>query len=433
MNDRSSRRQFLQRSALTAGTLFLSGWKNRRSPRKLSANDRLQLGVVGVAGVGRTHLEGCIREDVVALCDVDVAALDDASRSLPKASVHTDFRRMLDQESLDGVVIGTADHTHAVIAIQAIQAGCHVFCTDPLTRTVSEARAVATMARRRGSVTQMGGSLVHPAIEREVIRQIQAGVLGTVTDVHAWSSKTHGELNLPQNGPATPSNVDYDLWLGPVSRRPFRSDYLGGRWRHWWQFGGGTLTDAGSSYFSLVHRATSVAAPTQIHASGPPLHLENTPSWLKVRYTYSRKEPQPPLELTWYHGGMQPADAELEGFEKVKDGLLFRGTAGKMLVSASGATLLLKDHPAQSLTVSDHLTETPDRLCEWLEACKGVGKGLTECPFDLSAGVAEAVHLGNVAYRTDRKLAWDSRKMIASNLPDASEYLQHNYRFGWWI
>jgi predicted dehydrogenase len=426
-----SRRQFLHCSSLALGAVGLAGWRGRREPRKLSANDRLNLGVVGVAGQGKLHLEECVKENVVALCDVDTQSLRSASQDFPRANPYTDFRRMLDRENLDGVVIATPDHTHAVASVFAMQQGCHVFCADPLTHCISEARSVALAARRYRRVTQMGGTLCDPALEDRVVDFVRGGALGLVTEVHAWTDRSHGELNPGLAPSAAPPNVDYDLWLGPLFPRPYRNEFLPARWRHWWLFGGGTLSDVGCCHVSLAHRALGLSAPKRVQTWGPALHLDYTPGWLIARSVYVQKDPLPEISLTWYHGGERPTRFAEPVIRNCPEGLLFVGSAGKLLVEESRAQVLVAGQPLQSLAVEPSAGNRRSRLCEWVEACRS--GGTTAGNFEFAASVAESVLLANVAYRTDRKLEWDSRRLEASNLPEASEYVQHSYRPGWMI
>lgn len=426
-----SRRQFLQSSSLAVGSLCLTGWRGRSGNRRLSANERLNLGVIGVSGQGEVHLETCARENIVALCDVNTQSLGSASQNLPRAALYTDFREMLDRETLDGVVIATPDHTHAVMSIIAMQQGCHVYCADPLSHTISEARAVASVARRRRRITQLGGSLGSPALEDRVIEMIQVGTIGTVSEVHAWTTLSHGELDRRPWSSAAPDHVDYDLWMGPLFNRPYRSDYLPGRWRHWWHFGGGTLSDAGTQYYSLAHRALGLTAPTKIQSWGPAVHLENTPSWLIARSIYPQKDPSSPVTFFWYHGGQCPNQFEEPSVQNTDEGLLLVGSSGKVLVTPSYAKLLMNGQPEQSILALESAGARTHRLCEWMDACRTGASTIAN--FEFAGRVTEAMLLGNVAHRTDRKLVWDERRMVVSNLPEASEYIQHSYRPGWEI
>src|SRR5688572_12119134 len=154
MNTPLSRRTFIKGTALTAASAYLAG--RRRSVRGASANDKINIGVIGVAGRGAANLQGVSKENIVALCDVDENNLAAAVKNFPEARTYHDFRQLIDQKNIDAIVISTPDHTHAVAAVAALRTGRHVYCEKPLTRTISECRIVTELARKQKRVTQIG-------------------------------------------------------------------------------------------------------------------------------------------------------------------------------------------------------------------------------------------------------------------------------------
>ena len=148
------RREFLQRSALAAGGFWLTS--GQAAPRKISANDKLNLGIIGVAHQAQYDMNNVASENIVALCDVDDNFLSGAKQKFPAARTYSDFRRLLDQKDIDAVVIATPDHTHAVATAAALRSGRHVYCEKPLTRTISECRVVTELARKHKRITQIG-------------------------------------------------------------------------------------------------------------------------------------------------------------------------------------------------------------------------------------------------------------------------------------
>ncbi|MBI1842834.1 MAG: Gfo/Idh/MocA family oxidoreductase [Verrucomicrobia bacterium] len=432
MKYRSSRRQFLQRVGLAVGSAFHLGWRARPRPsRAIGANDRLRLGVVGVGGYGAELLRACDEEQVLALCDVDRRALDAARVSNPQATLYRDFRRMLDHERLDGVVVAAADHAHAVICAAALQTGCHVYCAAPMARTVSEARRLSQLAARARCVTQVGEAFASSPVETALLELLRGNAVGPILEVHAWTSRSHGELRTEPEAPMAPPHLDFELWLGPSFPRKYRESLTAGKWRHWWEFGGGTLADVGAAQFDLIHRALDLAAPERVEAEGPPLHLDYTPAWLSARWVYSRKAQQAPLVVLWNHGA-PPRDALRSLLPATAtDGVLFLGDHGELVVTQNDLTIRLRDEPAHRPLSS--IDNPPGRrpMAQWRESCRSSRKG--DRRFENAAAPTESMLLGNVAYRTDRKLVWDPRGLVASNLPDASEYLQHSYQPGWEI
>ncbi len=428
-----SRRIFLKQIALGSialGTSALLPNISFAGARKLSANEKLNVGVIGVAHRGGEDLRGVQSENIAALCDIDDTYLASAAKRFPAARTYNDFRRLLDQKDLDAIVIGTPDHTHAVAAVAALKSGRHVYCEKPLTHTVSECRAVMEAARKAKLATQLGTQIHAENNYRRVVEWVQSGALGQVKEVHVWCSATYGNKERPTATPPVPPSVHYDLWLGPVEYRPYSPEYLPGSWRHWWVFGGGALGDFGCHYMDLPHWALGLRAPLSAEAiAGPPVHPESVPPWLVVRYEYPARGAQPPVTLTWYHGGRKPSPElltpDLAG--KWDSGVLFIGAKGALLADYGRHQLLgdlagLQPPPASIPNSIGH-------HAEWILACKTGAP--TTCNFEYSGALTEAVLLGNVAYRAGAKIDWDSRKLRAKSCPQATQYIEHHYRQGW--
>ncbi|MEW6159524.1 MAG: Gfo/Idh/MocA family oxidoreductase [Verrucomicrobiota bacterium] len=421
-----SRRHFL--GASTAGAF----WIVRQSFARISPNEKLNLGVIGVGGRGGENLKEVSGENIVALCDVDDNTLAAAAKLHPGAKTYNDFQKLIAQNDIDAIVIGTPDHVHAVQAMAALQSGRHVYCEKPLTRTISEARAVTELARKKKLITQIGTQIHAGNNYRRVVELVQSGVIGAVREVHVWVTATYGGMDLPKTYPPAPPHLHYDLWLGPVPERPYSPEWVPFKWRHWWAFGGGSLADFGCHFMDLPHWALGLSQPLSAEViDGPPVHAESTPLWLMVSYQYPARGEKPPVHLTWYHGGKQPPPAILpESYAmKWKSGVLFIGDKGQVL-SDYGKHLLLPEKQFEGFKRPEpFLANSIGHHKEWIKAVKT--GGVTTCHFDYSGPLTEAALLGNVAYRTGKKIEWDARNLKARNCPEAERYIQHEYRKGW--
>ncbi len=414
---RTTRRHFLITSAATAASVALI----RPSTIAHALSDRLRLGVVGVGGRGGANLNGVSHEDVVALCDVDEGHLDGAMKRHPKAGRFVDFRKMLDDTKLDGVVVSTADHTHAVIGLAAMERGKHLYCEKPLAWSVDETRRMTGLARDKKLVTQMGTQIHSGVGYRRTVERVRSGVIGDITDVHVWVGKAWVGSDRPQDTPPVPRGLHWDLWLGPAPTRPYHSSYHPASWRGWWDFGGGTLSDMACHHMDLPFWALQLDHPTSVEATGPEVHPESAPRTLQVAFKFPARGPRPPLTLTWYQGGERPAvlkqpitipGAEApteESFPRWGDGTLFVGTKGYILADYNRHVVLPRG-PFQEVEAPPR--SIPDSIGhhrEWTEAIKGNGR--TSCPFDYSGPLTESVLLGNVAFRAGEALHWDAEKM----------------------
>ena len=433
MNAQSSRRTFLKRTAFGAAGLWLAIPK-ASAARKLSPNEKLNIGVIGVANRGGDNLNGVAGENIVALCDIDDKFLTAAAQKFPSAKTYNDFRLLLEQKDIDAVVISTPDHTHAVIAVQTLKSGRHVYCEKPLTHTISEARMVTDLARKHKRVTQIGTQIHAGNNYRRVVELIQSGAIGTVRDVHVWVNASYGNRERPKEARPIPPHIHYELWLGPAEYRPYHPDYLPFNWRHWWAFGGGALADFGCHYMDLPHWALGLRHPVAVEVvDGPPVHDESTPPWLIVRYEHPARGEHPPVKLTWYHGGKRPellpSLLSEEQLSKWASGVLFIGEKGMVMSDYSKHVLLPEKDFADFVRPAPFIKPSIGHHKEWIEACKTSGQ--TTCPFDYSGPLTETALLGNVAYRVGKRLKWDAKKLRAKNCPEADQYIQHHYRKGW--
>ncbi len=432
MKTSQTRRQFIWRTSIAAAGLALPA--RAASTRKVSPNEKLNLGIIGVANQGNYDLTNVAAENIVALCDVDDKYLAGAAQKFPSAKTYNDFRRLLDQNDIDSVVIAIPDHTHAVVTVAALKSGRHVYCEKPLTRTISECRVVMETARKMKRVTQIGTQIHAGNNYRRVVELVQSGTIGPVAEVHVWVNASYGGKDVPKDTPPAPPQLHYDLWLGPARPRPYSPEYLPFNWRHWWAFGGGALADFGCHYLDLPHWALGLRAPSSAEViDGPAVHPESTPPWLIVRYEHPARGEKPAVKLTWYHGGKQPPAAVLptELAEKWKSGVLFIGSKGMVLADYGRNMLLPEKDFAGFVPPKPFIPNSIGHHAEWILACKTGGP--TTCGFDYSGPLTEAALLGNVAFRSGKKLDWDSKHLRAKNCPEAAQFIQHQYRAGWAI
>src|SRR5882724_3966460 len=209
-----TRRRFLYSSALAAGAAAFAGPAIAASTRKLSANDKLNIGVVGVIGKGHSDMQCCSGENIIAICDVDEKGSARARSDHPDAKFYRDFRNMLEKEkSLDAVIVATPDHLHAVIAAAAIKMGKHVYCQKPLTQTIYEARLLRKLAKEHNVATQMGNQGSAEDGLRRAVEVVQAGIIGSVKEVHVWSNRPiwPQAMDRPVGEDPVPSTFDWDL------------------------------------------------------------------------------------------------------------------------------------------------------------------------------------------------------------------------------
>ena len=416
-----TRRQFLAATSTAVAFPYVG--------RVLGANDKLNIGVVGVTGRGASNLKGVSGENIVALCDVSASNLAGAKKQFSNAKTYSDFRKMLEQKDLDAVVCSTPDHTHAIVGVSALKSGRHLYCEKPLAHTVSEVRAMSEAARKHKRTTQMGNQIHSGTNYRRVVELVQSGAIGEVKEVHVWSNATYGKINLSPDDVPIPKGLDYDLWLGPLPYKSFRKEYAPFHWRNFWSFGGGTLADFWCHYADLAHWALDLTHPLSVHSQVGKARPERVTSTMRVEYTYPARGEKPPVKLTWYQGGERPPGLNLKP-NQFKAAVLFVGDKGKLISNYGRHELWpaeqFKDFKAPPKTIPDSI----GHHAEWIKACKEGGKSMTD--FSYSGPLSECALLGIVSHRVgNKKLDWDWKNMKAKGLPEADRYIRHQYRSGW--
>jgi len=409
-------------------------------------SEKLNIAGIGVGGQGASDLQALESQNIVALCDVDWRHAADTFRRYPNAKKYKDFREMLDKEdkNIDAVVVATPDHVHAPASMAAIKRGKHVYCEKPLTHSVYEARMIADAAREHKVATQMGNQ-GQAGVETRLLREyIWDGAIGPVREAHVWTDRPLNGLNKvywpqgvdrPTDKPKPPDTLDWDLWLGPAPERPYNPAYLPFVWRGWWDFGTGALGDIGCHALDPVFRVLKLGHPTSVEAICTLVNKETYPVASVVHYQFPARGEQPAVKLTWYDGGMRPPRPdELEDDRQMgTNGALFIGDKGKML----SGRLIPESKMSEYKKPDPTIPRSPGHHIEWIEACKGGKPAGSNFP-DHAGLLAQAVLLGNVALRPElkermnrTKLMWDGENMKITNVPDANQFLQREYRKGW--
>jgi predicted dehydrogenase len=447
----TSRRTFLKTTAAAAGAVgarsLLAQSVPASSGPKVSANSKIDIAFIGVGGKGQENLNRLSAMqgvNVVALCDVDGKTRAGAAQKHPGAKQYDDYRRLLDDaKSFDAAVVTIPDNHHAYAAVNAMRLGKHVYCEKPLVHDVYEARLMRETAAAKKVATQMGNSGHASRGLRAVVEAVQAGVLGNVTEAHAWSNRPIWPQGMarPAGEDPVPPELNWDMWLGPAPYRPFKGNrvYHPFVWRGWWDFGTGALGDMGCHIIDSIYWGCELGSPTSVEAEfDSPHNDESAPNWSVVRWTFKGKNGQP-LKVTWYDGGKLPP-AELhdgiikkdeKGQVNIDNGVLIVGDKGRLLKGQQGGNYrLLPEKDFQGFTPPPRtLPESPGHYEEWLAACRGGVPAMSN--FDYASRLTEMVLLGNVAIRAGQRIEWDEDKMAVTNLPEANRFVKREYRKGW--
>jgi predicted dehydrogenase len=454
-----TRRRFLRSSAVTAGCLIVPrsvlGAQGRQGDQiaNLPPSERLNIAGVGLGARGLGNIEKCDGANVVALCDVDWTLATTAFAGCPDAAKHKDFRRMLDKEAgIDAVVISTPDHTHAVIAAEAMKREKHVYVETPLAHDVGEVRRLTRLAGETGVTTQMGNERHSSAGIRRAVEMIWGGGLGPIREVHCWTNRPQWPQGIgrPQAKSPMPAGLAWDLWLGPAPERTYDPAYHPYRWRGWLDFGTGALGAMGCHLLDLafwgLHLGDAKSFALEAESTGT--NGETYPEASTIRYRFPARADLPPVVVTWYEGGRQPPRPDgLPYLREIgSNGTLFVGEQHSMIFGPT----VFGTNPGQvgPRTIPEFTTienkkaykkippvkETDWKkgnrhIQEWISACKA---GQQPCAsFEHSAPLTEMVLLGNVALLIGEPIEWDSEELRITNVPEANDFIRKEYRQGW--
>ncbi|MBN1480721.1 Gfo/Idh/MocA family oxidoreductase [candidate division KSB1 bacterium] len=450
-----TRRDFVKASVATASFTIIPRHV-LGGPQQTAPSDKLNIAAVGVGGMGKNNVKAvAATENIVALCDVDQEYAGPVFELYPNAKRYIDFREMLDaHKDIDAVIVATPDHSHAVVAMAAMQLGKHVYVQKPITHSVYEARMLTEAARQYKVQTQMGNQGHSGDGTRLICEWIWSGAIGTVRQVHAWTNRPvwpQGvEVDRPADTPPVPDTLNWDLWLGPASYRPYHPDYLPDKWRAWWDFGTGSLGDLGCHVLDAVFWALKLKYPVSVEGNistywggfweyTEPKN-ETYPRSTIVRYHFPARDDQPPVDVTWWDGGLlPPRPAELEEGRRMGDedgGLLFIGDKGTLMTGCYGKNpRLIPEAKMQAFTKPEAtIPRIPEGISghemDWVRACKDGQPASSN--FDYSGPLSEMVLMGNLAVRFPyKRLLWDGLNIQITNDEAANAYVKRDYRSGW--
>jgi len=456
-----TRRRFLGQAAAALASVRIVPGLVLGGPPKTAPSDRVNLAGVGVGGVGRGQIRACKAAGfhIAALCDVDDGYARKTYDQYPQARRYRDFRRMLETEGdrIDAVYCGTPDHTHALISLAALKKRKHVLTVKPLTRTVRESRVLAEAAKAAGVMTQMTASPASTESGCRTCELIRDGAVGDIHEVHIWSNRPFWPQGMtrPAGADPVPKSLDWDLWLGPAPKRPFKDKWPNSampvqqtNWRHtqdaiyhpwnfrgWYDFGTGALGDMGCHHFNTPRRALKLGCPVAVGATSTRVMAESWPLAAIVTWEFPKRDRMPPVRVVWYDGGLKPPrPAELEpGRAMPGDGILYVGSKGKMLAhGTSGIPRIIPESKMKAYTPPPRkLPRRSGIYGEWIEAIRG-GRAPSETWQTCAAPLTEIVLLGNIAVRVgSRRLAYDGANMRFTNSDEANKLLSPTYCNGW--
>jgi len=409
---------------------------------------RANVAYIGIGGIASGVLAQFPDDNHVALCDVDDREGGRNRERAPNAPLFKDYRRMFDklEKQIDAVVISTPDHTHFTAAMEAIERGKHVFVQKPLAHDIWQVRTLKRAAAKHGVITQMGNQGHAGEGIRRLKEWYDAGVCGEVREVVAWFSSLPNDRpnwaalrSYPPVKAPVPSELDWDLWLGPTRDREYAEGLAPKGWRAWWELGNGVMGDMGCHALDAPCWILDLENPTRIVADESRHHPELVADRSKVVFQFPATPKRPAVKVTWYNGQTPP---ELERFNQrgirvpPGNGVLMIGEKQSMYANAwcMNPMVLL---PGDDWLRSDFRRSLPRASIprvkggphkEWLDHVKGLGPK-SGSSFEYSAKLTEMILLGVLAQRAGKPVEWDGSRI--TNDPSLNALLRAPARKGW--
>jgi predicted dehydrogenase len=439
-----SRRKFLHHSstALAGIGVLGTGAMASNSLKKTNANSKINFGLIGAKGMGWSNMSaffGIPEVQCLAIADVDQSVLDQRSAEVEKArgnkpKVFKDYRKLLEMKELDAVIIGTPDHWHCLPFVDALSAGKHVYVEKPIANTIEECNLMVKAAKRYGKITQTGQWQRSGSHYEKAIAYLESGKIGRVRLVKCWAYQGWMKPVPVLADTTPPPGVDYDMWLGPASKRPFNPNRFHFNFRWFWDYAGGLMTDWGVHELDIALFAMGAKTPKSVIATGGkfayPDDASETPDTLQAVFEYDG------FNLLWEHA----TGIDLGNYGKT-EGIAFVGNNGTLVVNRGGWMVIPETESGEDGIIKYKITDIPDQpaganaLVEhtrnFVEAMKTNNPSILKC--DVASGSIAAINcqMGNIAFKTGRKVYWDEAKGMFKNDQEANNLIKAQYKNGW--
>jgi predicted dehydrogenase len=436
------RRDFLKNSAVAAAGGVLAGAVPHTAAsqeRVAGANRRVRVALIGCGGQGTGVLRNALRlgAQAVALCDVDDEQTAKAAQrvqtefSQTPALTTRDFRRVLDRQDVDAVIVGTPDHWHALPTIMACQAGKDVYVEKPLALTIGEGRVMVNAARRYDRVVQMGTQQRSSNHFRDAVEFVKTGALGKIRVVKAWAYQDWMGNIAPLPDVEPPASIDYDMWLGPAPKRPFNRNRFHFNFRWYYDYSGGLMTDWGAHMIDIANWGMGVTVPKSATSVGGkfgfPEDAEETPDTQQALWEYDG------YSMIWEH-----ATAVGQGPYMRDHGVAFHGNNGVLVVDRGGWEVLPETETKQNKKRYRMVGE-PRRgssgdmnqahMRDFLDCIETRKRPASDVEIGHNSMIA--CHLANIAFRTGRVIHWDAATEQVKGDAEAQKYVLKPYRAPW--
>jgi predicted dehydrogenase len=436
---KTSRRDFIRKTTLiTTGIGFSSGIGLSQSV--ISANDKINVGLIGCRNQGFSVLKHMLQTaevNCLGLCDIDQPILEERLADVKKEfqqtpKVYGDFRKMLEDKEIDAVIVGTPDHWHCLQTILSCQAGKDVYVEKPLANSIYECDLMVNAAQRYNRVIQVGQQQRSGEVWQGVMDYIKAEQIGTLRKVNIWANFNYGIGTLKQEDQPVPTGVNYDFWLGPAPDRTFNETRFHGNWRHFWDYGGGLMTDWGVHLIDMALWAKDITSePKEVLVYGNNLSFKEY-----NRETYDTMSVIYPMDdyvINWQH----TAGSQTGPYNKLY-GVEFVGDRATVVADRRNWSVKLDNKEstkqagveALKFKREDKFSDMENHVRNFIDCVRS--RKETNCPIETGKNVAFYAHMANIGARTDSgRLIWEDKKQSFLQNDKANALIKPEYRSPW--
>ncbi len=437
----NSRKKFLHQSAtLIGGGLLASAIDNKAFAifkNRISPADQLNIGAIGINGMGWSNVRAALKVpgvNLVAVCDVDQSVIEKRLKELSDKNVDTskikvfnDYRKLLDQKDVDAVIIGTPDHWHALMMIHACEAGKDVYVEKPVGNSIMECRAMMAAQQRYKKVVQGGQWQRSQQHFKDAVDFVHSGQLGNIRTAKVWCYQgwMRPQPVVPNSAP--PAGVDYKQWLGPATNLPFNASRFHFHFRWFWDYAGGLMTDWGVHLLDYALLGMKADTPKTIVGLGGkfayPELSEETPDTLTTLYEFDG------FNLVW------DSAMGIDNGSYGKDhGIAFIGNNGTLVLNRGGWEVI-EERQSKNKVAKPFVKSSDNGLDNhWINFVEVIKSRKTEdlkCSIQAGSHVATVAQMGNISYRTGKKLSWDKASAKFTDEAVNKEYLMKPYHNGY--
>lgn len=426
----TTRRGFIQTAAAAGVAVSASSVL-----RAAGANERIVVGLIGCGGRGG-HDAGLFKNvknvEIAWVCDPDEGRRAKTAEKfgISAGKSVTDMRKLLDDKSVDAVIVTTPDHWHSPAAILACDAGKHVYVEKPCSHNVREGRLLVEAARRNKRLVQHGTQSRSTTMMQQAVKALREGIIGTVLVSKAWNIQRRGPIGHGQPG-QPPADLNYDLWVGPAAMVPYQANRCHGGWHWWYDFGTGDMGNDGVHDVDYARWGLGVEThPSLIVAAGGKFVFDDDqqfPDTQQVTFEYAGDGKQESRRMLIYEQRLWSTNYPMN----VDSGVEFYGTKGQMFLSRRGKIQIWGD---RNQKIDSTVTPVPqDDAAHVLNFCEAIRSGAPlNAEIDVGHHSTVLCHLGNIAVRLGRSLSFDPAKERFHGDDEANRLLTRTYREGHW-